>query len=246
MSIDTVLGIIGTILGVIGLITGYIFYRKSLKVKEPYYSIWSNNLIQDNVTSMSGLEVSFKGKKVDNLTVSKILFWNDGSDTIEKGDIVSTDPLRIESKYRILDAAIIKTNNPSNQVSVLLEKGGSSAKVTFDYLDKNNGALIQIIHTGKSSKDISITGKLKGSVIRFYLSKNGRATEVITFLLGIMFIAFFVTVFLQSTFDLAAGWLISIGSLLALLFILYISGITKKLNRLIPNRLPNDFKDAFE
>jgi hypothetical protein len=45
MSLDTVLGIAGFVLGVIGLIAGYIFYRKGIKIKEPFYSMNSNNLI---------------------------------------------------------------------------------------------------------------------------------------------------------------------------------------------------------
>lgn len=51
MSIDTILGIIGTVLGVVGLVTGYIFYKRSLRVKEPSYCTTSNNLIQDNISS---------------------------------------------------------------------------------------------------------------------------------------------------------------------------------------------------
>src|SRR6266498_2492258 len=221
MNIDTILGITGTILGVLGLIFGYIFYRKSLRVKEPYYSIWSNNLIQDSIANMSGLEVIYKGHKVDNLTVSKVLFWNDGYDTIESEDIVSTDPLRIDSVSQILDGTVIKANNPSNQIIATVAANGASVHIAFDYLDKNDGAIIQVVHTGKSSSDLTLKGKLKGSSIHFYLSKSRRVTEITTVLLGLMFTAFFVILYLQSSIHLSARWLISTGTVLAMLFVLY-------------------------
>jgi hypothetical protein len=195
---------------------------------------------------MGGLEVTYKGHKVDNLTVSKILFWNNGYDTIDSADIVSTDPLRIDSVNQILDAVIIKTNNSSNQIIAAIGVDGASVNIAFDYLDKNDGAIIQVVHAGKSSNDLSLKGKLKGSPIRFYQSNNRRVTEITTFLLGLMFTAFFIILYLQSNIRLPAGWLITTGSVLALLFVLYTSGFSKKLDRLLPNRLPPDFKDAIE
>jgi hypothetical protein len=34
--------------------------------------------------------------------------------------------------------------------------------MNFEYLDKNDGAILQIVHTGKSSADIKIGGTIKG------------------------------------------------------------------------------------
>jgi hypothetical protein len=174
MSIDTVLGLTGTILGMIGLFTGYVFYRRSRRVKEPFYSINSNNLIQDNVSSMTGLEVSYKGYPIESLTVTKILFWNNGADTIEKSDIVSANPLRIECSNgnRILDASVLETNNSSCQLVTEIMNAGRAASIDFDYLDKSNAAVIQIIHTGKTSANLTLKGDLKGATIRLYELKK--------------------------------------------------------------------------
>jgi hypothetical protein len=79
----------------------YYFYIKSMKQKEPFYYIRSNNLIQDNLSQMSGLNISYSGQKVENLTVSQIIFWNRGSEIINKDDIVISEPLRIESLANI-------------------------------------------------------------------------------------------------------------------------------------------------
>src|SRR6266545_2886551 len=123
MSIDTILGIVGTVLGVIGLITGYYFYRKSLRNKEPYVSFKENNLIQGYISKFEGLEVLYRGHKVETLTVSKIIFWNGGAETIHRSDITTTDPIRVvgtNDDVKILDVKIVASNNGASQFSCTL------------------------------------------------------------------------------------------------------------------------------
>lgn len=78
-------------------------------------------------------------------------------------DLQTANPLRIEglNGSRILDAKVLARNNSSSQIDVLLEENGC-AYINFDYLDENQGAVIQIVHTGKSSRDIEIVGDIKG------------------------------------------------------------------------------------
>ena len=180
MGIDTILGILGTLLGVVGLITGYIFYRKSLKVKSPLFLIKSNNLIQDNITSISGLGVTYKGIKVQNLTVTRILFWNDGSDTIDNNDLVIANPLRIVGKEdcTILSVNVLESNNPSSKFSARLNKKENCVTIDFDYLDRNQGAVVQVFHSGKNSTGISIVGDIKGAKIQSY-KRNGFANRLL-------------------------------------------------------------------
>ena len=87
LSLDTILAIAGTVVGILGIVAGYIFYRLSIRTKEPYWSIVSNNLIQDNITQLNDLEVKYKRQKVETVTVSKILLWNKGGETIDRLDI---------------------------------------------------------------------------------------------------------------------------------------------------------------
>ena len=88
MSIDTILGILGIILGLVGLIAGYIFYRKSIRIKQLLYSLKTDNLIKDNVAQLSGLVITCNGKSVKSLSASNIVIWNNGSETIDLLDIV--------------------------------------------------------------------------------------------------------------------------------------------------------------
>ena len=102
MGIDPILGLIGSFFGMVGLMAGYIFYRKSLKVRSPLFVIKSNNLIQDNITSISSLGITYNGIKVQNLTVTNLIFWNSGSEIIDRNDLVIANPLKIAGEGEFL------------------------------------------------------------------------------------------------------------------------------------------------
>src|SRR5438477_11312597 len=103
MNIETFTSVF---IGVLGLVTGYYFYRKSLREKMPCWSIKSNVLVQDNIARLEGVEISYNGQKVENLVISRILFWNNGSETIDSQDIALANPPAIVGVdgVKLLDA----------------------------------------------------------------------------------------------------------------------------------------------
>jgi len=205
MTIETILAYVGIALAVIGLIASYYFYKLSIRKKEPIYSIKSNNLVSGSTSTLENLTIAYKKRKVENLTVSKILFYNRGAETINKQELETINRLRISSETcRVLDASLLQANNISNNVSVSYDKDGNNVFVDFDYLDKNQGAVVQVIHTGLSSKNIGLYGDIKGVqnlrqvdpkqlLISSPLTKTGRRIVWITVSvasLGLYFINF--------------------------------------------------------
>lgn len=168
MSLDTYLGIAGILLGLIGLITGYIFYRKGIKIKQPLYVMKTDNLIQNNMAEMSGLSILWNGSSIASLSSSTLIFWNNGADTIDFNDVVKSNPLRIAAieGFKILDAKVTRSNNPSNSLSVKIAEGGDKAFILFEYLDQNHGGEIQIIHTGTQSSHLLVSGDFKGARLK--------------------------------------------------------------------------------
>lgn len=141
------------------------FYFRSKKVKLPLYSHWSINIINELVNKFESLKMTYSGLPIENLTVTKILFWNGGNDTIDDQDISRVDPLKIHIKenYKILESNVLYSKNPANQFSVKTANDKSDAILKFDYLDKDEGGIVQLIHTGISDKDIEIQGTIKGA-----------------------------------------------------------------------------------
>lgn len=160
---EALLSYLGLALGVVGLIASYYFYKKSIRVKEPVYSIKTNNLITGSKSKYDNLRVLYFKKEVENFTVSKILFFNRGGETITRKDLETSYLLRISTiDCQLLEAFILQVNKPSNKFDLVWDKSGEFIYIDFDYLDRNQGGVIQIAHTGLSSKSIKIEGDIIG------------------------------------------------------------------------------------
>ncbi len=154
--IASVVGIfLGTILAV-GL------YLKGQRRRSPRYSVLSTNLITDFARRFSSLDVLYDGRIIPTVTVTKLALWNAGRETIRHEDIASSNQftIRIRPDCEILDAKVIEKTSPSNLFQI--EATEQSIHLDFEYLDQNDGAVIQILHTGTSSEDISLEGTVKG------------------------------------------------------------------------------------
>lgn len=153
---------------IISVITAVIIavlsYRKGRKVRKPTYYVKSHNLFTDFSSKITKLKMLYGDTPIERLTASKVAFWNDGTETIDKEDIVDTEPLRIEAvgSCDILDANVIKEINSVNKFRVeVIDK--KKVRILFEFLDKGQGGAIQIMHTGKESSDIKVDGFVKGT-----------------------------------------------------------------------------------
>ena len=163
-SLNPFLTLGSLVIAVISLVLVVIFYIRGQKTKKPTFFIRSSNLIADFSSKLANLQILYSGKGIESLTVSKIAFWNDGRQTIDNRDVAKADPLRIVLKepYDILDVSVIYEKNEANRFCVLSSKVERSVNISFDFLDKHEGGVIQLIHTGRGSSDIEMLGIVKG------------------------------------------------------------------------------------
>jgi hypothetical protein len=152
-------------LAIVGIVLAYIFYRRSQRTKEPCWVIRNTTLVQGYSAHLTNLNVLYNDKSVENLSVSRLCIWNNGNDTIDHADISNVNPLKITPKdgVKILDTKLLCANHPSSELAVNLSQDGLSALITFEYLDQGQGGVIQIVHTGITSDDVSVFGDIKGA-----------------------------------------------------------------------------------
>ncbi|MBH0086073.1 hypothetical protein I6E84_07565 [Psychrobacter sp. SCQQ22] len=152
-------------LAVLGITLAVVFYFKSQKNKTPCFEQSSNTIIEGLHNSLDGLEVRYKGSTQERITVTKLAFWNNGKDTIDRSDLVEKDPVRISipEDIDILDIQIINVSEESSTVSIQENKACPNSYIlNFDFLDHKEYFVIQVIHNGSSSEKIKIEGKIKG------------------------------------------------------------------------------------
>ena len=86
---------VSLVLALVSIILAYIFFRKSQRARTPSWAIRTTNLIRDYTSKLSDLEIRYRQQQVKDLSISRVVFWNDGAETIDREDVASTDPVRI-------------------------------------------------------------------------------------------------------------------------------------------------------
>lgn len=156
---------LGTILnylfGIGGILATIYFSVKYSEKKKPVYCYTTEQKIRKKLDPRnsinSGIEVRYKGKVVDEVSVTTIWFWNAGKKPIRKEDIPASSKITIsieenEKKVDILDASCRKTSR--SEIQFNLEK----QNLNFEFLDYLDGATLEIIHTGSLYAEVKISG----------------------------------------------------------------------------------------
>lgn len=158
-------GWIGIIIGAIGIFLSIYFYLKSKRVKRPYCLTFTHSITSASTVSVTDLEILYRGEPVQNLSVTKFVFWNAGSETINKSDVPDNTPFRIgvTGNSVLLNHSLEFLKNPSNSVTFLENDAGKSLLVQFDYFDRNDGFVLELLHTANSDKSVEVVGIFKGA-----------------------------------------------------------------------------------
>lgn len=95
----------------------------------------------------------------------KIALWNGGNDTIRRTDIPRSDPLRfvIQGDSRFLSARIINESRPANELAVQLHPNRPyELDVVFEYLDPNDGGIVELVYEGEEPVALNMAGSIMG------------------------------------------------------------------------------------
>lgn len=150
------------ILAIVSFIYAIVCQHQNKEKKEFSYCLKFNNLIQQKKSDFDKLLITYNGQMVEDLCVSRFTVWNSGNRTLNSTDIVDSKELTISvsDKCKILDTDLIYCSEETNKFSLKVVDE-STVKLLFEYVDVNDGLVVQIIHTG-SDDDIRIDCKIKG------------------------------------------------------------------------------------
>lgn len=150
------------VITIVSLIYAIVCQQKNKEKKEFSYCLKSNYLIRKKKTEFEKLSITYGGQQIEDLCVSKFTIWNSGNRTLNNNDMVEDKELTISvlDNSKILDAELIAYSEETNKfyVEVINEH---TVKIYFEYVDKKEGVVIQIIHTGTNDA-IQIDCKIKG------------------------------------------------------------------------------------
>lgn len=149
-------------IAIFGFIFAIISHFSNKEKKEFSYVIKSNALIRKKKSKFDKLMIKYDGQQIEDFYISKITIWNSGNKTINESDMVNSKEITIsvEEGDLILDSEVIVTSEETNNFTIR-KIDDRTIKVLFDYTDRKDGAVVQIIHTG-TSEIVHIDCKIKG------------------------------------------------------------------------------------
>ena len=154
---------VGFLVGIAGILIAIVTFILTRRYKQVWYRVRSFSLVRGALSTLPGLQVLFENKPVNALTISKIVVWNSGNETIRLSDLPEKERLSLQTvgAVEILEAFILQVSTPSCGVSVR-RIARDSFGVGFDFLDPRDGFVIQLAHTGNSSHDVKLMGRIMG------------------------------------------------------------------------------------
>ena len=113
------------------------------------------------------LAISWDGKEIGNLCVTKIALLNTGSVPLRNDLFTESDPIRIttESRIEILDVELAHTSRPNLSASPAIQPNRREFRFSIDggdAFEKNDGVAFRILSTGACA---GLSFKAKGRVI---------------------------------------------------------------------------------
>lgn len=149
--------------GFVGLAITVVAIFASRKNKRLNFSRRSFTLVQKNKSTVTSLEVKVSGRVVSALTITKIMLWNSGKEAIRASDFPNKQRLRIVSSrgVEILESEIIQTSSESCNCAIEAVSP-DELLILFEFLDPNDGLVLQIAHTGISGRALDVEGQIVG------------------------------------------------------------------------------------
>jgi len=159
-------GFIGTLLAIIffitTIITTVILALKFAKKKQPVWANQTTKIIGLGTNAPAELKLTFNSKPVNDVYQTTFILFNKGKEAIRKDDVTESVTIHFKGA-EILRQPIIKAKSKEAielSAKQVVKDGDNSIELGFLYLDHEDGAVVEVIHT--VSERISCVGNIIG------------------------------------------------------------------------------------
>jgi hypothetical protein len=166
--------------GLVGIVLAVVFYKAGKPVHCLSYATRTFRIISEKAQKVQGLEVRFRGARVNAISITRMAIWNGGTEALRNTDISEGEPLVIRPRdnVNILQADLVELTSRANKPSIepVVQGGASGYLFRFEFLNPADGVVISLIHDGTDVTDVSLTGTLVGARVR----RTGADPETVT------------------------------------------------------------------
>lgn len=172
-------GIAGIVVGLIVSIAFFFIGRKRVLLE---YDVISTELIANKTSCVPGLDITFRGEVVSDLTMSKVKIYNHGNCEISPLDFDSHNLLRLTPTGRLFFS---QTDSVPSHTEYITEFFRSDNTLfILLYLPPKESLTITVFHSG----EISVLGELRTGLLQKYYTIFERTVVKINKVLGMAFL----------------------------------------------------------
>jgi hypothetical protein len=154
------------LLSVVSLISAIIYRRRSNKYKELSAVAVTTGIVTDRRSALPDLQVLYAGNALDTVSVTTVRIRNRGSDVVKANDIAPADPVVITitepPEGVLLEHSILHSSSKAANFT-LARISDKAVRVCFDFLEPRAEATIRILHTGRDTAAVALSGTLIGA-----------------------------------------------------------------------------------
>lgn len=147
---------IATVFLILGAAIAWGLHRRALVGNQISYQLEDFRLLgYEKQPLPKAIGIMFDDLPVEKLNRVFLILWSSGRDTIHRDDIVDSDPLRLVfNRSRVLDAKVTHTSRDQKiinaavmpEVTINTPDKGLEISITFDFLDKDDGMIVEVYH----------------------------------------------------------------------------------------------------
>ena len=153
---------LGAVIGLIILSVHLLIKR--IKKKKPIWGLKTRSIFGLGGNASPELTLFFQNTKVDDVYQTKFVFFNQGNDTIREDDVTDNITIHFKGCKLLQEPSLIPTKGEVRFTQKVKAKGkDSTVQLSFRYLDHNDGAVVDMLHT--KYEEITWSGNIIGCEI---------------------------------------------------------------------------------
>ncbi len=150
-------------LAIVLFIVSTILVIKLTKRKNPVWAYKTTRIIGLGTNAPPELQLTFSGSPVNDVYQTTFTLFNKGTEAIREGDVTEHVTIHFKGTTILRGPTIKATSKDAIVFSAkqVVKEGDNSIELGFLYLDHNDGAVVEVIHT--APQEISCTANIIGA-----------------------------------------------------------------------------------
>lgn len=174
MQLDDIRILLSIIVSIISIIS---FIGKNKNKCIPTYTLMTKTFIPSECRNINDLKVTYKDMEIERFTITTFVFWNNGKEKLLNRDYGKIAPHLSSDNFKILDYSILDVND-DNFINLKEDFYDNKLFFNFDTISRNQGFVVNVLHTGKTNKDITFNFNFNNIKCKRIMLFNKKRTDI--------------------------------------------------------------------